>query len=256
MNHPRTNLKAVFFSTLSLISMVGTSVVWAEPVTTLSSGHADVFEVEYTQADTNPPTLHLGVHTDLTHYEPANVVLQVKNAAYTSTTGLPGDITTILGSSAWILPADTEQAALLGVLEGGVARANFPVGSGTLTFTMLGAGASNPGNFALFTSGNSLRLSAVGDTVQSGTFGLTSGHTHFNWGFSAPGIYTFDMQASFVDPNYGPVQSAVETYTFEVVPEPSSIALAGLGAAGILAAGWRRRRRAMAANSAIAAAAR
>jgi len=40
------------------------------------------------------------------------------------------------------------------------------------------------------------------------------------------------------------------------VPEPSSIALAGLGAAGALAAGWRRRWRAAAENSAFAEAAR
>lgn len=33
------------------------------------------------------------------------------------------------------------------------------------------------------------------------------------------------------------------------VPEPSSVALAGLGAAGVLAAGWRRRRRAAGPNS-------
>jgi hypothetical protein len=40
------------------------------------------------------------------------------------------------------------------------------------------------------------------------------------------------------------------------VPEPSSVVLAGLGAAGALAAGWRRRRQTGAANSAFAEAAR
>lgn len=37
-----------------------------------------------------------------------------------------------------------------------------------------------------------------------------------------------------------------------MVPEPSSVALAGLGVAGVLAAGWRRRRRAAARNSEVA----
>jgi hypothetical protein len=37
-----------------------------------------------------------------------------------------------------------------------------------------------------------------------------------------------------------------------LVPEPSSVALAGLGVAGVLAAGWRRRRRAAARNSVVA----
>jgi hypothetical protein len=36
------------------------------------------------------------------------------------------------------------------------------------------------------------------------------------------------------------------------VPEPSSVVLAGLGAAGVLAVGWRRRRRAVARNSVVA----
>lgn len=256
MNRPHTYRSAFSAVAMCMALLFGESVARADSVTILSSGHADVFEVEYEQLPSETPTLHLGVHTDDAHYEPADVILQVKNAAYASTTGLPGGITTILGSNAWILPADTEQATTLGVLEAGAARANFPVGSGPVTFTMLAAGPSNPGNFALFTSGNVLRLSAIGGTVQSGSFSLSTGHTHFNWGFSAPGIYTFDMQASFVDQTYGLLQSAVETYKFEVVPEPSSIALAGLGAAGALVAGWRRRRRAAAENSAFAEAAR
>jgi hypothetical protein len=41
-------------------------------------------------------------------------------------------------------------------------------------------------------------------------------------------------------------------YQAHVVPEPSSVALAGLGVAGALAAGWRRRRRAAARNSEVA----
>ena len=247
-----------FLAALCVALMIfGPSLAAADTVTTLSSGHADIFEVEYEQIADETPTLHLGVHTDAGHYEPADVLLQVKNAAYTSTTGLPAQITALLGSNAWILPADTEQAATLGVLEAGVARAGFPVEAGAVTFTLLSSGSSNPGNFALFTSStsNALRLSAIGGTVGTGSFSLSSGHTHFNWGFSAPGIYTFGMQASYTDPTYGLLQSPVETYTFEVVPEPSSVVLAGLGAAGVLAAGWRGRRTA-ARNSAAAKAAR
>jgi surface-anchored protein len=212
----------------------------AEPVI-LSSGHADIFEAEYAQAGVDPPTLHLGVHNDAGHYEPGEVILEVKRAAYRGTEGLPEPITALLGANAWILPADLEEAAALGILEGGVAKAGtFPDGN-AVTFTLLSAGTSNPGNFVLYSASNSIRLSATSGTVGTSSFGITTGHVHYNWGFSAPGTYTFDMQASYTDPVAGLLQSPVETYTFEVqaVPEPSTWALAGTAVLGAL--GLRRR---------------
>ena len=210
-------------------------------ITVLSSGHVDIFEAEY-ELHEGEPEIHLGVHTDDGHFEPADVLLQVKNAAYTSTDGLPIAITSILGPNAWILPADLEEAASLGVLEAGVAKAGFPDTS-AVTFTLVSASASNPGNFALFSSGNSIRLSAIRDQVGTNSFGITAGHIHYNWGFSAAGTYTFDMQASYSDPVHGVLQSPVETYTFEVVPEPSTYALLGLGAGALALLRWRKRNR-------------
>ncbi len=208
----------------------------AEPVI-LSSGHADIFEAEY-ELHEGVPELHLGVHAGPgvgTHYEPGDVILEVKNAAYTSTSGLPSSITTILGANAWILPAATETADALGVLEAGIGRVGeFPDGN-PVTFTMISAGNSNPGNFVLFNATNTIRLSATSGTVGTGSFSLSVGHTHWNWGFSAPGTYTFDMRASYTDPVAGLLQSPVETYTFQVqaVPEPSTWILAGTAALGI-----------------------
>ncbi len=232
---------------IALTAAFGTATVWADP-TTLSSGHVDIFEAEYEQVGVDPPTLHLGAHSDAGHFEPADVILQVKNAAYTSTSGLPAPIITILGSNAWILPADTEAAATLGVIEAGIAKAgDFPDGN-PVTFTLLSAGASNPGNFVLFNTAvsNQIRLSATGTSIGTNSFTLSSAHLHWNWGFSAPGTYTFDMQASYTDPVDGLLQSPVETYTFQVVPEPSAWALAGTAAIGV--AGLRRLRRSAALN--------
>ena len=196
----------------------------ARATTTISSGHVDIFEAEYENDGTNAPTIHLGVHTDTGHYEPADVLLEVKNSAYSSTSLFLSPITTLLGVNAWILPVDLEQAANLGLLEAGVAKAGFPSPSSSVTFTMVAAGAANPGNFALFNSSSAIRLSATGSDVETSSFSITTGHIHYNWGFSAPGIYTFDMKASF-----GALESAVETYTFNVVPEPSSGALLLIG---------------------------
>jgi len=206
--------------------------------TILSSGHADVFEAEYEVVE-GVPELHLGVHTDDGHFEPGDVLLQVKSAAHRSTDGLPTPIISILGSNAWILPSDLEEAETLGVLEAGVARApGFP-DTKAVTFTMVAAGASNPGNFVLFTGTGGIRLSATGSTIGTGSFTLTASHLHWNWGFSESGIYTFDMQASYVDPLAGELLSPVETYTFQVVPEPGTWALAG--GVAVAAIGFARR---------------
>jgi len=227
-----TNTKLTPWMLLGLLLALSCYDV-ARATTTISSGHTDIFEAEYEQVGTNAPTIHLGVHTDTGHYEPADVLLEVGNAAYRSSDGFSADITTLLGANAWILPVDLEQAANLGLIEAGVAKAGFPAGS--VTFTMVGAGPANPGNFALFTAGSSIRLSATGSEVGTSGFSITTGHIHYNWGFSAPGTYTFDLKASYTDANFGVLESATETFTFNVIPEPSSSTLLLIGLVGWVA---------------------
>ena len=234
-----TNTKLTPWMLLGLLLALSCYDV-ARATTTISSGHTDIFEAEYITEDEDTgvalttPQLHLGVHTDSGHYEPADVLLEVGNAAYRSSDGFSADITTLLGANAWILPVDLEQAANLGLIEAGVAKAGFPAGS--VTFTMVGAGPANPGNFALFTAGSSIRLSATGSVVGTSSFSITTGHIHYNWGFSAPGTYTFDLKASYTDANFGVLESATETYTFNVIPEPSCSALLLIGLVGWVAA--------------------
>lgn len=193
----------------------------AQAVTVISSGHADVFEAEYERVGTNAPTLHLGVHTDNGHFEPADVILEVGAAALTTTVGFSSQIINLIGESGYILPLDLDIAVNLGLLEAGVGNAGFPLNS-TVTFSMVAAGADNPGNFALFTSSSSIRLSTTGSTVGVSSFSTASSHVHYNWGFSAPGTYTFDLKASYTDAEFGLLESSTETYTFNVIPEPSS----------------------------------
>jgi surface-anchored protein len=210
----------------------------AHATTTISSGHADIFEVEFEQVGANKPTLHLGVHTDAGHFEPADVLLEVTNSAYSSTSLFLSSITTILGANAWILPTDLEVADSLGLIEAGVARTGFPdaVPVRPVTFTMVAAGSANPGNFALFNSSSAIRLSATGSEVGTSSFSITTGHIHYNWGFSAPGTYTFDLKASYTDADFGVLESATETFTFNVIPEPSSGTLLLIGLVGWVAA--------------------
>jgi surface-anchored protein len=207
----------------------------ARATTTISSGHADIFEVEYEKIGPDKPTLHLGVHTDAGHFEPADVLLEVKNSAFSSTSLFLSSITTILGANAWILPVDLEQADILSLIEAGVAKAGFP-DAGPVTFTMVAAGAANPGNFALFNSSSAIRLSATGSEVGTNIFSITTGHIHYNWGFSAPGTYTFDLKASYTDADFGVLESATETYTFNVIPEPTCGTFLLIGLVGWVAA--------------------
>ena len=235
----KNNLKHLLTIGVLAASLGSTQSLKADPITaapiTISSGHVDIFEAEY-ESIGGSNSVHLGVHTDDGHYEPGDVILEVGNAAYTNTSAFNSTIVSLLGSNAWILPADGEVAAALGVIEGGAKRVGFSTNS--VTFTMLGAGSDNPGNFALFASDSSIRLSSIGGTLGISSFSFGNGHNHYNWGFSAPGIYTFDMQASS-----GGLQSAVETYTFNVVPEPSTYALLGAGAGILLMARYRSLRR-------------
>jgi surface-anchored protein len=84
--------------------------------------------------------------------------------------------------------------------------------------------------------------SSAGGTQQSVSLTPGAGHTHGFMFFSQPGTYTVTLNASgFLVDNTEVTGSAV--YTFQAVPEPSSIALAGLGVAGLAGAALRRRMR-------------
>lgn len=70
----------------------------------------------------------------------------------------------------------------------------------------------------------------------------SAGHVHGLMFFSQPGTYTVELLASgTLSDNTLVTGSAV--YTFQAVPEPSSVALAGLGVAGLAGAALRRRMR-------------
>lgn len=56
-------------------------------------------------------------------------------------------------------------------------------------------------------------------------------HAHYNIGFSHPGTYQVELQATGTLANGTPVTSPPTTFTFQVVPEPATLSLAALGAA-------------------------
>jgi surface-anchored protein len=227
-------------------------------VVTLSTGHVDGFEVHYDPAAVSPEEpfgLHIHDDTTNTHYEPADVVLQVNHSAF----GVYGDVFTSstrlgwTGESGWVLPS-TQSDTLDG--DGNPAMLFLGVASdggggewagNQFKISLISVGANNPGDFAMY------RFSGSGSLLNPFTFsnpintkdGVSSsdvltvsslgGHEHWNWAFSEEGEYTLNFQASGL---LGTMlfESEVETYTFNVIPEPSSSTLLLIGLVGWVAA--------------------
>ena len=220
-------------------------------VVTLSTGHVDGFEVHYDPAAVAPEEpfgLHIHDDTTNTHYEPAEVVLQVNEAAY----GLQGDVftqATRLGWSSgfgWVLPstqsetfdANGDPAMLfLGVASDG---GEVVWAGNQFKISLISVGANNPGDFAMYRFSGSGSFSNPINTINgvssSDVLSVSSlgGHEHWNWAFSEAGEYTLNFQASGLlgDTLF---ESAVETYTFNVIPEPTSGTLLLIGLVGWVA---------------------
>jgi len=229
------------FAPLFLVALVSAPL---SAVTTLSTGHVDIFEVHY-DATVNPIefALHIHDHATESHFEPADVVIQVnENTLFAPPSGL----VSVLGAEAYILPASQEE----GMLYGGVA-AEGPLNvfqSNRFTIRMVSAGSENPGNFVLyrFSGGGSLQvgLQSVGGAASHEAFTVPiNGHEHWNWGFSAPGTYTFEFQALGTRiADLSILETPSELFTFQVIPEPTSGALLLAGMVAVAVARRRIRR--------------
>jgi hypothetical protein len=194
------------------------------------------------------------------------------------------------GATYWRLPKNQNTDVLyLSIATEELNPADF---ASLITFSLLSVTGTNggpaPGFFSVWDTGDDgpepLMSTFVGTTPNSLSVGVNT-HNHFNYGFTAAGLYNVELLVSgtlSASLGGGRVEGTA-TYSFGVfdqddypviaetpyvfagrsfpyfmydnahadigvsliaVPEPASVALAGLGAAGALAAGLRRRRRA------------
>jgi surface-anchored protein len=227
-------------------------------------------------------------------FAPNDALLPV--VAATKTTRPAGSqfdfIGTASGSAVWLLPkSQTEDVLFLSI---GTEELNPSDFSSLITLTLQSVtgpnGGSAPGVFSIWNVDNfggivPLMSTADGASTPNALSVNAGSHNHFNYAFTAPGLYNVEFAASATlaaGLGGGPV-SGVATYSFgvfdtgsdyqqsgtlpwtyqgqefslalygdehidigvglAVVPEPSSIALAGLGVAGLAGAALRRRMR-------------
>lgn len=229
-------------NTLSLIALLLVSICPAWATVYYSYGHADIGLAEEAEV-----SLHLHAHAgaifdgsplaDDTEFEPEQVVIVVPNTTQFSRPA--GSAWDFLGNAAgdptWRLPASNAAAVAENAPFLGIGAEDAELGAfvnDQLTLALVAV--NGPGYFSLYnvTLGTPVVKMASFDgidandviTVQAG------GHLHFNFGFSAPGLYEITFLAKAVDASTQEELSSQATYNFLVVPEPMTAILLAIGA--------------------------
>ena len=213
------------------------------------------------------------------HYEPSAITVVVPSSANLKaiTTGsgqwagdnagydfvaMGASLGVAEGGNLWVLSFNESDANVYGTpFLGWATEEGFTGNSfGNVTFTPYSFSSPAGGSMGIFDQNDDLaplwvllagETSFTGDSFEVGP----EQHVHRVLAFTKPGLYEVGIRATaFLDGTTEVIGEGV--YKFQAVPEPSSMALAGLGVAGALAAGWRRRRQAAAAKSAFAETAR
>ena len=203
-------------ATATLMTLL--SVAPAHAATTISQGHVDAIDVDWTGT-----ALTLDIRdrtvTPAVDRNPADVVL---NAVSASKTTVPsGSAYAFLGtpgSPVWILP-QTQAAAIVwpGFSTEGVPSGALQGNSVNLRLVS----ASGPADVSVYTT-SSLGSPTVwfdsGNGVPDNRAFAINTHAHANWAFEAAGTYTVVFEVTGTTAAGTPVTTGQKTYTFTVQP--------------------------------------
>jgi len=241
---------------ITAVSIFGVSSLYAQGLFT--EGHGDI-GVGYEFADMEfEPHWHLGDGAivdgvpinnppDGEEYEPANIIA-VATSIGNSPSGSAGILGVADGTPIFMMGSDTHEPNL------GLATEELDPGNwtGNITITLTSFTLpSATADFGLFST------NLAGDTVVDRIFSTEDpsatvfnnslpmapgGHEHWDWGFTEAGTYELTFTWTGTHNVHGNI-STPATFTFNAVPEPSTIALVGLGVVGALALLRKRHRK-------------
>ncbi len=251
-----------FAATIAVL-LAATGPACASTIPVYASGHCDLC-ADY---EDGALSLHYHFHSEspgkdengnslIGEIEPSALYTRVSDA--TKTTVPSSASYSFLGASAgsnvWVLSQNNVSGTpYLGF---GTEELDDEVWTTGVTYTLISA--SGPGEFSMWMNdsfGSPLVYWATSDGIvdTSGNYTDTYtqaalAHSHANWGFTAEGVYTIQMQVSgTLADGTTTVSSEIETFTFlvgssTVVPEPGMLTLltSGLGTIGLMT--WRKRR--------------